>query len=205
VAKSKYMSIVGVGASSTTLGGLRGHCRIFALTTPLDSLTFASLRPAEPPDPPLDPASRHSWTARPVPPRRTRESGSGRRPSRDAGGAAFEGTTRFRPKSRENPIDAVAQNALLGERYRCGHSTMALHVALHHRTTDRYDRLITLGPQIDSPAPGAAHADADPRLLAQGFTPPDHFLNWLQDPQSNYLARRPSSAADPPPGRGGST
>ncbi len=65
---------------------------------------------------------------------------------------------------------------------------MSIHVALNHLTLYRFDRDVALGPHLVRLRP-APHCRT--RILSYSMTvePAKHFVNWQQDPQSNFVAR----------------
>ncbi|WP_322105578.1 transglutaminase family protein [Paraburkholderia sp. J41] len=65
---------------------------------------------------------------------------------------------------------------------------MSIRVALNHVTQYRYDRLVHLAPHVVRLRP-APHCRTPIVSYSMRVEPADHFVNWQQDPFSNYQAR----------------
>ncbi len=65
---------------------------------------------------------------------------------------------------------------------------MAIRVALHHKTSYQFDRLVSLSPHEVRLRP-AAHARTPVLAYSLTVNPEKHFVNWQQDPYGNYIAR----------------
>src|SRR5436309_11116436 len=74
---------------------------------------------------------------------------------------------------------------------------MSIHVALHHRSHYTYDRPLGHSPHILRLRP-APHCRTPILSYSLRVLPKQQFLNWQQDPFSNYLARLvfPDKAAE---------
>ncbi|HSY61842.1 MAG TPA: transglutaminase family protein, partial [Cytophaga sp.] len=65
---------------------------------------------------------------------------------------------------------------------------MAIKVAINHKTTYTYDRLVTLSPHVFRLRP-ASHSRTHIEAYSFKVSPDSHFINWQQDPFGNYQAR----------------
>src|SRR6478609_6523431 len=65
---------------------------------------------------------------------------------------------------------------------------MAIRVAINHKTTYKYDRLVNLSPHIFRLRP-AVHSRTPIEAYSFNISPKEHFINWQQDPFGNWQAR----------------
>ncbi len=65
---------------------------------------------------------------------------------------------------------------------------MTIKVAIRHRTEYHFDRLTTINPHIIRLRP-APHSRTPIESYSLNIEPKNYFINWQQDPFSNYLAR----------------
>ena len=65
---------------------------------------------------------------------------------------------------------------------------MSIQVALNHRTQYRYDKAVSIGPQVIRLRP-APHCRTPILSYSLSVTPPGHLLNWQLDAHNNHLAR----------------
>jgi transglutaminase-like putative cysteine protease len=65
---------------------------------------------------------------------------------------------------------------------------MSILVGLRHTTTYRYDRRVALSPHTVRLRP-APHCRTPIVSYSLNVQPGEHFINWMQDPFANYIAR----------------
>jgi len=65
---------------------------------------------------------------------------------------------------------------------------MSIRIAINHKTTYTYDRLVSLSPHVFRLRP-AVHSRIPIEAYSFKVSPKDHFINWQQDPFGNFQAR----------------
>jgi len=65
---------------------------------------------------------------------------------------------------------------------------MSIRVALNHKTSYRYSKPVWLSPHVVRLRP-APHCRTPITSYSLKVTPSKNYMNWQQDPYSNYMAR----------------
>ena len=65
---------------------------------------------------------------------------------------------------------------------------MAIHVRLNHVTMYTYEKMVSLAPQLVRLRP-APHCRTPIHSYSLKVEPKEHYINWQQDPQGNFVAR----------------
>ena len=65
---------------------------------------------------------------------------------------------------------------------------MTIRVGIHHKTTYKFDRLVSLSPHQIRLRP-APHTRTPVHQYSIKVQPDDHYINWQQDPFGNYIGR----------------
>jgi len=66
--------------------------------------------------------------------------------------------------------------------------SVGIKVALEHRTTYHFDRLVTIHPHVVRLRP-APHSRTKIDAYSLTIEPADHFINWQQDPFGNSRSK----------------
>ena len=69
-----------------------------------------------------------------------------------------------------------------------GSAVMSIKVALEHRTSYTFDRLVQVYPHVVRLRP-APHSRTTIEAYSLRIDPAEHFINWQQDALGNFLAR----------------